>query len=71
MLGTGLRPSEALALMWKDFDSVGRTVTVQRALETINGKSTFKTTKTPHSRRTIKLPDNLKAIARARGAATV
>ena len=59
MLGTGLRPGEALALMWKDFDPVGHTVTVQRALEVINGKVTFKTPKTAHSRRTIKLPDNL------------
>jgi integrase len=59
MLGTGLRPSEALALMWKDFDPGGRTLTVQRALETVAGRLTFKTPKTPHSRRTIKLPDNL------------
>ena len=43
MLGTGLRPGEALALMWKDFDAVGRTVTVQRALETVHGKHYFKT----------------------------
>jgi integrase len=59
MLGTGFRPGEALALMWKDFDPVGRTLTVQRALETVRGKHFFKTPKTPHSRRTIKLPDNL------------
>jgi len=59
MLGTGFRPGEALALMWKDFDPVGRTLTVQRALETVHGKHYFKTPKTPHSRRTIKLPDNL------------
>jgi integrase len=45
--------------MWKDFDPVGRTLTVQRALETVRGKHFFKTPKTPHSRRTIKLPDNL------------
>ena len=59
MLSTGLRPGEALALMWKDFDPVGRTLTVQRALETVKGKHYFKTPKTPHSRRSIKLPDNL------------
>jgi integrase len=59
MLGTGLRPGEALALMWKDFDAGARTLTVQRALETVHGKHYFKSPKTPHSRRTIKLPDNL------------
>ena len=59
MPGTGLRPGEALALMWKDFNPARATLTVQRALETVGGKHSFKTPKTPKSRRTIKLPDNL------------
>lgn len=59
MLGTGLRPSEAVALMWKDLDPLNRNLTVQRALENVNGKLSLKAPKTPHSRRTIKLPDDL------------
>ncbi len=62
MLGTGLRPGEALALMWKDFNPARATLTVQRALETVGGKHNFKTPKTPKSRRTIKLPANLVAL---------
>ncbi len=59
LLGTGLRPSEALALMWKDFNPMTATLNVQRTLENVDGSITFKVPKTPRSRRSIKLPDNL------------
>lgn len=59
MLGTGLRPSEALALMWKDLNPMTATLNIQRTLENVNGSISFKVPKTPRSRRNIKLPDNL------------
>jgi len=59
MLGTGLRPGEALALMWKDFIPTTGTLMVQRALETVRGKARFKPPKNEKSRRSIKLPDDL------------
>lgn len=59
MLGTGMRPGEALALMWKDFDPVTCTIHVQRATETLKGRTTFKAPKTPRSRRSIKMPKQL------------
>jgi integrase len=59
MLGTGLRPSEALALMWKDFNPITATLNIQRTLENVKGEISFKVPKTPRSRRSIKLPDNL------------
>ncbi|MEX2535805.1 MAG: tyrosine-type recombinase/integrase [Trueperaceae bacterium] len=59
MLGTGLRPGEALALMWKDIDPMTGSLTVQRALESVRGKTSFKAPKTPRSRRNIKLSGNL------------
>jgi integrase len=62
MLGTGLRPGEALALMWKDFDPIKGTMTVQRATETLKGRTTFKPPKTPKSRRSIKLPEHLTSL---------
>ena len=57
LLATGLRPSEALALHWKDFDPMKKTLRVVRALEYVSGKSYFKEPKTKRSRRTINLHD--------------
>jgi integrase len=59
LLGTGLRPSEALALHWKDFDPLTATLIVQRSLQVHKGKVTFKQPKTARGRRNIKLPENL------------
>jgi integrase len=59
LLGTGLRPSEALALHWKDFDPMTATLTVQRSLQVHKGKVTFKQPKTARGRRNIKLPASL------------
>lgn len=57
MLATGLRPSEALALKWRDFDPMKKVLRVVRTLEYVSGKSYFKEPKTKRSRRTIKLHD--------------
>lgn len=57
LIATGLRPSEALALKWKDFDPMKKTLRVVRALEYVSGKAYFKEPKTKRSRRTINLHD--------------
>jgi integrase len=59
MLGTGLRPGEVLALKWEDFNPALGTLSIQRALESVAGKISFKEPKTRGSRRLIKLPDDL------------
>ena len=57
LLATGLRPSEGLALKWKDIDPAKRTLGVVRTLESVNGKMYFKEVKTKRSRRIIDLHD--------------
>jgi integrase len=59
MLGTGLRPGEVLARQWEDFDPMTGTLSIQRALQSVKGKQSFKQPKTSRSRRPIKLPDDL------------
>jgi integrase len=59
LLGTGLRPSEALALHWKDFDAMTASLTVQRSLQVHKSTVTFKQPKTAKGRRNIKLPESL------------
>jgi integrase len=59
MLGTGLRPGEVLALKWEDFSPATGNLNIQRALENVRGKISFKVPKTPRSRRNIKLPEHL------------
>ena len=59
MIGTGIRPGEVLGLMWKDFNPLSSTLIIQRSVEVANGKRSFKTPKTPGSRRSIKLPESL------------
>jgi integrase len=55
-LATGMRPSEYLALQWKDVDLKAGTVIVQRSLVRLNKEWKFAETKTARSRRTIPLP---------------
>jgi integrase len=59
LLGTGLRPSEALALHWKDFDPMNATLAVRRTLQVHKGDVSYKQPKTARGRRNIKLPENL------------
>jgi integrase len=58
-LGTGMRPSEYLALQWKDVDLEAGRVQVRRALVRLNGAWCFAETKTSRSRRTIPLPASI------------
>jgi integrase len=55
-LGTGLRRGELLALRWGDVDLGAGLLTVQRAIERVDGQTRFKDPKTKRSRRTISLP---------------
>lgn len=54
ILGTGLRPGEALALRWSDYD--GQRVTVNRTLVDRGDLHHFEKPKTKQSRRTVTLP---------------
>lgn len=55
-LATGMRPSEYLALRWKDVDFKAGTMTVQRVVLSTGARGTFADPKTDRSRRTIPLP---------------
>jgi len=61
MVATGLRPSEALALTWRDVDLAKGTLTVKHSLGWIRGEKrfVFNDPKTPSSRRTVPLPHGL------------
>ena len=61
MVATGLRPSEALALSWKDLDLAKGTLTVQHSLGWLKGEKRFvlNDPKTASSRRTLPLPFGL------------
>lgn len=58
---TGMRPEEYLALRWSDYDTKRGAVTVQRVLVMHKGKTSFEKPKTAKSRRTIPLPQSLRA----------
>lgn len=60
----GLRPGEAKALMWKDFDQESKTVTISRAVEYVGNNAEIKSTKTKVTR-TIPVPDVLIGEIRA------
>jgi integrase len=55
-LAIGLRPGEALGLMWSDIDWERSTLHVTRPLQRIEGKLRIEELKSRSSRRTIKLP---------------
>ncbi|MFI5042163.1 MAG: tyrosine-type recombinase/integrase [Acidimicrobiales bacterium] len=55
-MAVGLRPSEALALMWDDVDLTGGSLRVRHALERHDGSWVLKEPKSRRSRRTIMLP---------------
>lgn len=62
MIGTGVRPGEAAAWQWQDFDAINHTIRVRRAVETVAGSLKLKKPKTPKSERAIKLPENLTSL---------
>ena len=64
LVGTGLRPSEALALRWRDVDLATGTLTVRRSVQWDKDKRehVFNEPKTPSSRRTIPLPYGLTRV---------
>jgi integrase len=55
MLGTGLRPSEALGLTWRDVDLGRATLTVRQTLTRFGGEWLFQEPKTKKGKRTIPL----------------
>ena len=64
LVGTGLRPSEALALRWRDVDLAAGTLTVRRSVQWDKEKKqhVYNEPKTRSSRRTIPLPYGLTRI---------
>jgi integrase len=55
-LAVGLRLGEALGLRWSDVDVAKRTLTVEQALQRVDGKLAFVEPKSDKSRRTVVLP---------------
>jgi integrase len=63
-LFTGLRRNEALSLRWIDIDLLGLQLSVNRSMEFINNKVTFKPPKTGSSRRLIALTPSTAVMLR-------
>jgi integrase len=61
---TGMRREELLALQWSDIDFASGVVTIQRAVEQVNGNVRIKKPKTKRSRRKVKLSDPAVALLR-------
>jgi integrase len=65
-IATGMRRGELLALRWKDLDTDGARLRVERSVEqTKAGGLVFKSPKTKHGRRTISLPASIVTELRA------
>ncbi len=65
LLGTGLRPSEALGLYWTDLNLAKGTLTVRRGLRRLKGKWVFEEPKSPSARRTLPLPSSVVSLLSA------
>ena len=66
MLGTGVRPGEAMALLWQDIDAKKGIAHVYHNLEAARGREPRrKTTKTRRGQRDVPLPPNLLAMLKA------
>lgn len=60
MMYAGLRRGEVIPLTWNDIDLINKTITVNKSVEMIDGKSREKpTTKTVNSQRVIDIPQKL------------
>ena len=55
-LTTGLRRGELLALLWTDLDAEGRTISVTKQVNRINGELVVSAPKTQNSVRTLAIP---------------
>lgn len=65
VLAVGLRMGEALGLRWVDINVDSGTLSVNAALQRLNGKLQLVETKSARSRRLIALPDSITAALRA------
>lgn len=63
-LAVGLRQSEALGLQWDDVDLDRRTLVVRRVLQRYDGAFHLDEPKTPHSKRTVEMPEPVCASLR-------
>ena len=59
MLYSGLRRGELLALKWNDINFKENSISINKAIEFINGKPNIKTTKTTAGNRIIPMPQKL------------
>jgi integrase len=63
LLGTGVRPGEALALHWRDVDLARQTARIHRALEKVGGQAArLKSLKTKRGQRAVPLPPDVLAM---------
>lgn len=63
MLGTGMRVQELLALTEKDITDDGSHIIINKAVKTVDGKSTLGPPKSEGSQRTIPVPESYRAYA--------
>ena len=63
-LFTGIRRSEALALRWSDVDLLGCQLSINKTMQFLNNKVTFKSPKTPNSRRLVALSPSTCVVLR-------
>jgi integrase len=60
LLGTGVRPGEALALHWSDVDRAGQTARIHQSLEKVDGRAArLKSVKTRRGQRAVPLPPDI------------
>lgn len=62
LLGTGMRRSELIGLMWDDIDMTNKTIHIQRAVTQTTGKIVIGETKSETSNRYIPISDNLISV---------
>jgi integrase len=63
-LFTGIRRSEALALRWSDVDLLGCQLSINKTMQFLNKKVTFKSPKTANSRRLVALSPSTSVVLR-------
>ena len=63
-LFTGIRRSEAIALRWVDVDLLGCQLSINKTMQVVNNEVTFKSPKTPNSRRLVALSPSTCVVLR-------